>query len=96
MTNKPFGFQKSRVTETGISDFHKLISVFSKSHFSRLKPKTITYRNYKKFSENEFLKDLEDLNITLNPKDANQNYDLLTNEFLKVINRHAPLKKKND
>ena len=34
------------------------------------------------------------LDIKFNPGDANQNYDLLTNEFLKIVNRHAPLKKK--
>ena len=27
------------ITETGLSDFHKLISTFLRSHFSRLKPK---------------------------------------------------------
>ena len=44
ITNRPSSFQKSYVTETGLSDFHKLISTFSKSHFSRLKPKVVQYR----------------------------------------------------
>ena len=48
LTNKGNCFQKTKVTETGLSDFHKLISTFLRSHFSRLKPKAIYYRNYKK------------------------------------------------
>ena len=58
LTNKPLSFQKTHVTETGLSDYHKLISTFFKSHFTRLRPKVITYRNYKKFDENVFLNDL--------------------------------------
>ena len=48
LTNKPLSFQRTYVTETGLSDYHKLISTFFKSHFTRLRPKVITYRNYKK------------------------------------------------
>ena len=55
LTNKPLSFQKTDVTETGLSDYHKLISTFLKSHFARLRPKVITYRNYKNFDENVFL-----------------------------------------
>ena len=29
-TNKPLSFQKTHVTETGLSDYHKLISTLSK------------------------------------------------------------------
>ena len=46
-TNKPLSFQKAHVTETGLSDYHKLISTFFKSRFSKAKPKVIKYRNYK-------------------------------------------------
>ena len=55
LTNKPFSFQKTQVTETGLSDYHKLISPFFKSHFTRLRLKVVTHRNYKKFDENVFL-----------------------------------------
>ena len=55
LTDKPLSFQKRLVTETGLSDYHKLVFAFSKSHFTRLRPKDITYRNYKKFDENVFL-----------------------------------------
>ena len=55
LTNKPLSFQKARVTETGLSDCHRLISSFFKSHFTRLRSKVtkslmkmfflITYKN---------------------------------------------------
>ena len=37
LTNKPRSFQFTSVTETGLSDYHRLITTFMKSHFSRLK-----------------------------------------------------------
>ena len=30
LTNKPLHFQKTHVVETGLSDYHKMISTFSK------------------------------------------------------------------
>ena len=95
----------SRTTETGISDYHKLISTFLKSHYTRLKPKVIYYRNYKKpkviyyrnyknFKEDLFLKDLENSNLSANSDNPRENYTNLSQTFSKVVQKHAPLKKK--
>ena len=54
MTNKPKVFQKSRSTETGLSDCHNLVSTFFKSHYSKLKPKISYYRSYKNLTSNIF------------------------------------------
>ena len=70
-----------------------MITTFFKLHFSRLRPKVITYRNYK-FHEETFLNDLKETNIIMNEKDPNQNYQSLTKTFLTIVNKHAPLKKK--
>ena len=94
LTNKPSSFNKTLVSETGLSDYHKMITTFFKLHFSRLRPKVITYRNYKKFHEEKFLNDLKETNIIMNEKDPNQNYQSLTKTFLTIVNKHAPLKKK--
>ena len=51
LTNKPVYFQVTNTTERGLSDRDKLILSFMKSYISRLKPKTIFYRNYKNFDE---------------------------------------------
>ena len=49
LTNKPSSLNKTLFYETGLSDCHKMIITFFKLHFSRRRPKVITYRNYKKF-----------------------------------------------
>ena len=49
LTNKPQSFQKKNVTETGVSDCHKLITAFMKYYISRLKPKNAQYHSYKNF-----------------------------------------------
>ena len=43
-TNKPLPFQKTDITETGLSDYHKLSSIFFKLRFSKARPKIIKYR----------------------------------------------------
>ena len=49
LTNRNRGFHNTAITETGISDHHKLITSFFRSHFERIPPKKVEYRNYKKF-----------------------------------------------
>ena len=59
VTNGPDSFQKTCITKTGIRDYYKCISTFSGSHYSKLKPKVIHYKNYKNFDESLFMYDLE-------------------------------------
>ena len=94
LTNKGNCFQNTKVTEIGLSDFHKLISTFLQSYFSRLKPKAIYCRNYKKFNEQNFIEDIKNTNFCFNSDDPNENYELITDLFPKFLNKHAPLKKK--
>ena len=49
LTNTPLSFQKTHVSETGLSDYHKIKTTFFKTNFSRLRPKVLSYRNYKNF-----------------------------------------------
>ena len=80
-------------TETGLCDFHKLISTFLPSHSSRLKLKAIYYRDYKKINEQKFLEDVKNINFCFNSDDPNEKYELITDLFSKIVNKHAPLKK---
>ena len=93
-TSKPLSFQKTHVTETGLSDYHKLICAFFKLQFSKARPKFINYRNYKNLDKNNFLNDLNNINVRLCKGNHNQCCDLLINSFLEVANKHAPLRKK--
>ena len=94
LTNGSLSFQKTRTTETGISDYHKLILTFFKSHYTRLKLRIIYYRNYKNSNEDLFLKDLENSNLSANSDDPHENYSNLSQTFSKVVQKHARLKKK--
>ena len=58
LTNKPTCFQKSQTFETGLSDYHCLIYTIFKITYKTIPPKRFIYRDYKKFSEDDFLRHL--------------------------------------
>ena len=63
-----------------------------KSHIPKQQPKIIKYRNYKGFNEIKFRSELTiilDLNIH-----ESRNIEFFKNIFLKVLNKHAPIKTK--
>ena len=62
LTNRTRNFHNTAITETGISDHHKLITSFFRSHFERIPPKKVEYRNYKKFDVRNFFKGLRPRN----------------------------------
>ena len=41
LTNNPYSFQNSLVTENGLSDCHKMIFSFMKTTFQKLKPRIV-------------------------------------------------------
>ena len=49
---------KTNVFETGISDYHKMISTIMKLHFTRKSPKTKHYLDYRKFDIDYFSSEL--------------------------------------
>ena len=93
-TNKPHCFQHTYVKETGLSNFHEMISTFFKGTIIRLKPRKIYNKNYKNFVKSSFVLDLKSTNLDSSSIDPDENYIFLTNQFLKVVNQHAPLKVK--
>ena len=46
------------------------------------------------FEENSFLNDLKDTNFELLTDDPNENYCFITDTFVKILEPHAPLKKR--
>ena len=89
LTNFPKCFQHSMAIETGLSDFHKMTVTVMKSQYQKQKPKIISYRKYKNFSNElfreELLKKIED-----NPEDMS--LDNLQQTFINVLDKHAPMK----
>ena len=74
----------------GLSDFHKLVLTILKTNILKSKPREIHYRNYKKFDSLKFNVDLA--NVFSHEKiESCIRFDEV---FMKVLNRHSPLKKK--
>ena len=94
LTNKPKRFFNSKSFELGVSDCHTMVTSFLRTHISRLKPKNITYRSFKKYDKTTFLNELNGNLAKLEIIDVNDSFDNLTNIIIKSLDKFAPLKKK--
>ena len=90
LTNQEDLFSNSNTCEVGISDHHHLVSTMLNKKISKGSTKTLFYRDYKKFEENKFARDLthELQNI------KNFSYIQFEKAFVTVLDNHMPLKKK--
>ena len=72
-----------------------MVTTSLRTHVSRLKPKSITYRSLKNFDVAAFCdtlkSDLDCENILI---DTNSSFDSLLYTFVKCLDKYAPLKKK--
>ena len=59
VTNRPKCFQNSVTLEAGLSDFHKMTLTVMKVFYKKQKPTFMTYRNYKHFSNEVFMADIQ-------------------------------------
>ena len=92
LTNKPRSFFKTYTIETGLSDHHKLILTFLRSHYSnKLKAKKIIYRDIKNINYEQFEYDIATL-----PMDEIHRfpdpYTGFSTLFKSIVDRHAPIK----
>ena len=85
MINKARSFQFTSIPEAGFSDYHRLITTFMKSHCSRLKPKIVYYRNFKRFDERKLIVDIKNADFSFKIHDPNENYSALTNTFSLIL-----------
>ena len=90
ITDSPNSFQHTTTVAVGISDFHNMAVTVLKTTFPKAPPKIITYRDYKNFIMADFRKELR-AKIRETP---DLNYNLFETNFLDVLERHAPTKKK--
>ena len=92
LTNRSKYFQNTSTIETGISDFHKLVVTVLKMFYKKQKPKIIQCRDYRTFNEQLFRIELDKelAKIDLNNAELAEFH----NEFLSVLNKHAPIKYK--
>ena len=73
LANKLGSFQLTNVTKTGLSDYHGLIATFVKSYISRLTPKIIYYRNFKRFDKQKFIADFKNADFSFETDGPNEN-----------------------
>jgi exonuclease III len=90
ITNSPNSFQHTSTVPVGLSDFHKMAVTVLKTTFPKAPPKVITYRDYKNFILEDFRKELR----AKIRETTDLNYNLFETNFLDVLERHAPTKKK--
>ena len=93
LTNKPRSFFNTRITETGLSDHHCMVSTFLRCHYEKIPPKNFIYREMKNLNEELFINDIK--NIPMNELHRFENpftgYETL---FKCIVDRHCPIKTK--
>ena len=94
LINNLRSFQIKNVTEAGVSDCHKIITTFMKSHIFRLKQENVHYRSYKKFNEEKFLSDVKEVDLSFKTSNSDENYSVLRYFLSNILNIHAPIQKK--
>ena len=90
MTNSPRSFFNTETYFTGLSDCHKLFLSVFKTIFSKTGPKEMMYRDYKNFDQDIFSQEL----CTSLSSETVLDYTSFEENFLGVLNKRAPLKKK--
>ena len=85
MTNRKRCFQGTSIIETGLSDHHCLIVSCLKSHFKKLAPKKLIYRDKKKFNEEAYLDDLRGIDFVDVCSGENAYMKNCQNKFVKLL-----------
>ena len=79
-------------SSTGLSDYHKILITVLKSYFKKKRPKIVLYRDYKDFSNTNFI---EYLNSILISHDTNNiGYDVFQQIIMNLLDEFVPIKRK--
>ena len=92
LTNCPRSFKNSCAIESGISDFHKLAVSVRKTSYKKTELKSITYRSYKSFYNNNFREEL--WQVVSKRENCDTNFKSFISSCNKILDQHAPQKKK--
>ena len=90
LTNRPKSFQKTVVTETGLSDFHEMTVTVLKSYFKKRRAKIVRYRDCKVFSKTNFVRHL--YSILTGYEINNIGYDNFHDICMNLLNKYVPIK----
>ena len=92
LTNRYRSFQHTTIFETDLSDFHKMIVTVLKTTYTKSWPSVINYRDYKNFLVLTFKRELKEELDRIKTTDLD--YSAYQNCFEKVLDKHAPMKRK--
>ena len=92
-TNSYRGFQNSCAIETGLSDFHMMAVTVLKGYIQKQKPKVVTYRDWKNFSENYYKQKIT-YELSLLGYASDIPFDTFMNICKATLDKVAPLKQK--
>ena len=90
LTNNPKSFYNTKTIPIGLSDYHQLVFSIFKTTFVKAVPKEIFYRDFKNFDQNVFDEEVS----KKFSEERVKNYKCFEEQFLKALNKFAPLKKK--
>ena len=88
VTNSPRSFQNTIIFASGLPDFRKMTLTILKSTLLKGRPKQMASRKFKNFDLNNFK---DEIRTKMQSVDK---YEAFVEELLKVLNIHAPLKRK--
>ena len=96
LTNKPNFCQNVSNFNCDLSDYHNMISFQLKGYVPKVKKEFIWYRSYKNFDNEKFIDDLRSVNFEslTSVDDVNKAYSNFQSEFVDVIDKHIPMKKR--
>ena len=92
LANSPRSFQNTQTTETGLSNFHKLVVTILKMCLSNNQPNVISYRDDKNFDNSRFSEELLSEIKKLGP--LNKNISIFHNVCIEVLEKYASEKQK--
>ena len=95
LANSVGSFQNTCALEAGLSDFHNMTVTVLKSYLGKKQPKIVSYRDFGKFSNNDFrtqiLRDFSTLHL---PSDS-PSLDLYVDICIRALDIYAPEKEAN-
>ena len=94
LTNCPDSFQNSCVIATGLSDFHKMVVTEMKTTYRKLEPTIVYYCAFKCFCHNSLKESLQKAKSQNLGVGCDGIYESFASSCNKILDNHAPLKKK--
>jgi hypothetical protein len=92
LTNKPRSLSGHVNVNIGLSDYHNITCASTKHHVNKVIKNRINYRSFKRFNEDNFLRDIQNINTKHLSGDIHEKVTKYISVLKDVIDKHAPVK----